>query len=154
MTVSSRLSQYLKENKVGYEVVPHNVTYSAQHTAASVHAPGREVAKVVVIKGGGEYVMAVVDAPHQVNLKKFAAVSGMKDPAVAGEAELKELFPECELGAMPPFGVLYGLKVYVDRQLDEDEEIIFNAGTHFEVVRMKYADFKNLAQPTLGDFAG
>ena len=153
MTISSRLSGFLKENKVGYQVVPHDVAYSAQHTAASVHTPGREVAKVVVVKSGEEYAMAVVDAPHQVDLKKLAALSGMKKPVVAEESELKELFPECELGAMPPFGSLYGLKVFVDRQMEEDEEIIFNAGTHFEAIRMKYADFKNLVKPVVGDFA-
>ena len=153
MTISKRLSQFLKEKKVGYEVVSHDVTYSAQHTAASVHTPGREVAKVVVIKGGEEYAMAVVDAPHQVDLEKFAAVTGMQGPVVAEEADLKELFPECELGAMPPFGSLYGLKVYVDKQLEEDEEIVFNAGTHFEAMRMKYSDFKALAEPVIGDFA-
>jgi len=153
MSISSRLSDFLKENKVGYQVVTHDVAYSAQHTAASVHTPGREVAKVVVVKSGEEYAMAVVDAPHQVDLKKLAALSGMKKPVVAEESELKELFPECELGAMPPFGSLYGLKVFVDRQLEEDEEITFNAGSHFEAIRMKYADFKNLTKPVLGDFA-
>jgi len=154
MTISSKLSNYLKENKIGYEVVQHNVSYSAQHTAASVHTPGREVAKVVVIKSGENYVMAVVDAPHQVDLEKFAAVSGMKDPVVAEESELRDLFPECELGAMPPFGSLYGLEVFVDRRLEQDEEITFNGGTHFEAVRMKYADFKSLSNPVIGDFAG
>ena len=153
MTISSRLSDFLKENKVGYKVLSHDATYSAQHTAASVHTPGREVAKVVVVKSGEEYAMAVVDAPHQVDLKKFAALSGMKKPVVAEESELRELFPECELGAMPPFGDLYGLKVYVDRQLEKDDQITFNAGTHFEAIRIKYADFKSLSNPVIGDFS-
>jgi Ala-tRNA(Pro) deacylase len=153
MTVSNRLKKFLQESKASYKVVQHNVTYSAQRTAASVHTPGREVAKAVVLKSGEGYVMAVVDAPHRVDLEKFAKVSGMKDPVVAEEAELKEIFPECELGAMPPFGGLYGLKVFIDRQLEEDEEIVFNAGTHFEALRMKYKDFKALADPVVGDIA-
>ncbi|MEA2063540.1 MAG: YbaK/EbsC family protein [Gemmatimonadota bacterium] len=153
MAISSLLADFLDESKVEYKVEKHEVTYSAQHTAASVHTPGREVAKVVVVRSGDQYAMAVTDAPHLLDLDKFAAVSGMKEPVVAAESELRELFKDCELGAMPPFGNLYGLKVYIDSRLEQDEEIVFNAGTHFEVVRMKYADFKCLAEPVIGDLS-
>lgn len=153
MSVSVKLVQFLKEKGVDYEVLPHTVSYTAQETAASVHTPGKEVAKSVVITDGSEYVIAVVDAPHQVDLKKFAAVSGMKKTSLASEDRLRELFPDCEPGAMPPFGNLYDIKVFVDKTLEEDETIIFNAGSHFEAIRLKYEDFKKLAQPQVGDFA-
>ena len=153
MSVSVKLVQFLKDNGVKYEVMPHAVSYTAQETAASVHTPGKEVAKSVVITDGTEYVMAVVDAPHQIDLKKFSALSGMKKAALASEDRLRELFPDCEPGAMPPFGNLYDIKVFVDQRLEEDETITFNAGSHFEAIRLKYADFKKLAKPQVGDFA-
>lgn len=153
MSVSVKLVQFLKDKGVEYEVLPHTVSYTAQETAASVHTPGKEVAKSVVVTDGSEYVMAVVDAPHQVDLKKFAALSGMKKPHLASEDRLREIFPDCEPGAMPPFGNLYDIKVFVDKTLEEDEAITFNAGSHFEAIRLKYADFKKLAGPQVGDFA-
>jgi len=153
MAVSQKLIDYLKKEKAAFEVIPHPVTYTAQETAASVHTPGKEVVKTVIVTDGKEHVMAVLDAPHQVDLKKFSAVSGMKKPKLATEDDFRELFPDCEPGAMPPFGNLYGLKVFVDQYLEEDEEITFNAGTHFEVVRMKYSDFKKLVKPQIGDFS-
>ena len=154
MSVSVKLVQFLKDKGVEYEVIPHTVSYTAQETAASVHTPGREVAKSVVVTDGSEYAMAVVDAPHQVDLKKFAALSGMKKPHLAGEDRLREIFPDCEPGAMPPFGNLYDIKVFVDKALEEDETITFNAGSHFEAIRLKFADFIKLAKPRVGDFAG
>ncbi|HUU29072.1 MAG TPA: YbaK/EbsC family protein [archaeon] len=151
MSVSKKLTDYLKENGVDYHIIQHSVTYTAQETAASVNKPGKEVAKVVIISDGKEYAMAVVDAPHQVDMSKFAAVSGMKEPVLASESEIRKLFPDCEVGAMPPFGNLYGLKVFVDKSLEEDEMIIFNACSHFEALRMKYADFKKLAAPKVAN---
>lgn len=153
MSVSKKLKELLDAEGVKYEVLPHSVTYTAQETAASIHTSGREVAKPVIVTDGREYVMAVLEAPHQVDLQKFSRVSGMEKPKLAGEVELKKLFPDCELGAMPPFGNLYGLKTYVNSALEQEEEIAFDAGSHFEVIRMLYADFKRLVAPKAGDFA-
>jgi Ala-tRNA(Pro) deacylase len=153
MSVSRKITDFLKEKGVDFEIVSHNVTYTAQETAASVHAPGKELAKTVIVTDGSKYVMVMVDAPHLVDLKKFAAVSGMKGPVLANESEIKKLFPDCEVGAMPPFGNLYGLGVFADQRLEKDETIIFNACSHFEVIRMKYSDLKRLVNPVVGDIA-
>ncbi|MFH1069619.1 MAG: YbaK/EbsC family protein [Candidatus Glassbacteria bacterium] len=154
MSVSKKLSRLLEENRIDFELIPHSVAYTAQETAASVHRPGREVVKSVLITDGENYALAVVDAPHQVDLEKFAAASGMTNPMLAGEEVMRELFADCEPGAMPPFGNLYGLKVYVDRRLEKDDTITFNACSHFEAIRMKFADFSRLCQPVLADLCG
>lgn len=151
MSISNKLSELLKEKNVDYEVLHHPVTYTAQETAASVHRPGREVVKSVILTDGSACAMAVVDAPHQVDLNKFAGLSGMENPSLAGESKIRELFPECEPGAMPPFGNLYGIQVFVDSHLEKDDTITFNAGSHFEAIRMKYADFKDICGPRVGD---
>lgn len=151
MSVSRKLSILLEQNGIDFEVIPHGVAYTAQETAASVHRPGKEVVKSVLITDGESYALAVVDAPHQVDLKKFAEASGMKNPRLAGEEVMRELFPDCEPGAMPPFGNLYGLKVYTDRSLADDDTITFNACSHFEAIRMKFDDFRKLCQPVLVD---
>jgi Ala-tRNA(Pro) deacylase len=153
MALSRRLVEYLVREGVKYEVTPHRVTYTSQETAASVHVSGREVAKPVIVREGNDYVMVVLDAPHKVDLKKVASATKAPKAEMASEEEMRRLFPDCELGAMPPFGNLYGLKVLVDKGLEKDESITFDAGSHFEVLRMHYADFKKLTSPQVGDFA-
>ena len=153
MSLSKKLKHLLDDEGIKYEILPHSVTYTAQETAASIHTAGHEVAKPVILTDGQEYVMAVTDAPHQVDLHKFARVSGMERPKLASEEDIRRLFPDCELGAMPPFGNLYGLKTYVDKSLEKDDDISFDAGSHFEVMKMKYADYKRLSTPQVGDFA-
>ena len=151
MSISKKLTEMLDEKNVDYEVLHHPVTYTAQETAASVHRPGREVVKSVILTDGADYVMAVVDAPHQVDLDKFSRLSGMKNPSLTGENKIRELFPDCEPGAMPPFGNLYDIQVYVDSHLEADDTITFNAGSHFEAIRMKFLDFKDICEPRFGD---
>ncbi len=153
MTVLRKLQEVLDRQHVPYEVSTHPEVFTAQEIAAALHVPGRELAKVVMIKVGDRFVMAVLPASWRVDLARLRAELGAPDARLATEAEFKGLFPDCDVGAMPPFGNLYGLGVYVDRTLTADESIAFNAGTHYEAVRMKYADFARLVQPKIADFA-
>lgn len=152
MTISARLKHLLDDNHVPYSVVPHSKTYTAQAAAAVLHVPGKEIAKTVVLHAGKELMLAVLPASYHVNLRKLSVLMG-RDVMLAGEADFISHFPDCEAGAMPPFGRLYGMKVYVDASLAEDDEIVFDAGSHREAVRMRYADFQRLTQPVVADFA-
>jgi Ala-tRNA(Pro) deacylase len=152
MTMSARLKTYLDENKVHYTLMSHSPAYTAQAAAATMHVPGKELAKSVVVTAGDQHALAVLPASFHVNLKKLGELLG-KSARLASEQEFISLFQDCELGAMPPFGQLYKLPVFVDRSLEADEEIVFNAGTHRDAIRMKYADFKRLVSPKVADFA-
>ena len=145
--ISTRLKQFLDDNQVGYDVMHHDPAFTAQQLAARLHVPGREFVKVVVVKLDGSYVLAVLPAPLRVNFKALAQGAGSKKCQLASEAEFQQLFPDCELGAMPPFGNLYNLPTYVDQELTADENIVINAGTHAEALRLRYADFARLARP-------
>ncbi len=152
MTISARLKSFLDEKKVPYTLMAHAPAYTAQAAAATLHVSGKEVAKTVVLRAGEESLLAVLPASCHVSLKKLGHLLG-KTVRLAGEKEFADLFPDCELGAMPPFGMLYGLPVYVDESLAADEEIVFNAGTHRDAIRMRYADFVQLVQLRTGSFA-
>jgi len=152
MPILAKLKAFLDANKTPYEALTHRPAYTAQEVAAAQHVPGRELAKVVVAKAGGRFLMVVLPAPRKVDLGKLAQALPEKAASLATEEEFARLFPECDPGAMPPFGNLFGLPVYVDRSLERDERIVFQAGSHTETVRMKYADFARLVQPTTGDF--
>ena len=117
-----------------------------------MHVPGKEMAKVVILKIDGRFAMAVIPAPHKIDFERFKVATGIKEVMLASEKEFQNLFPDCEVGAMPPFGNLYGLPVYVAQPLKEDKEIVFNAGSHTEAIRMQYADFERLANPTVIDY--
>ncbi len=153
MPILTKLREFLDQNKVAYEVISHRQAFTAQEIAAVEHVPGKQLAKVVMLRSGKDFIMAVLPAPLRVDLDSAKAVTGNSDLALATEQEFKGLFPQCEPGAMPPFGNLYNLPVYVDRALTEDEEIVFNAGTHTQTVKMKYADFARLVQRKVADFA-
>ena len=147
MPILTKLREYLDTQKVPYEVLSHRQAFTAQEIAQAQHVPGRELAKVVMVRSGGAFVMLVVPAPYRVDLERAKSAVGKTDLVLATEDEFRGLFPQCEAGAMPPFGNLYGLPVYVDQTLTRDEEIVFNAGTHTQTVKMKYADFARLVQP-------
>jgi Ala-tRNA(Pro) deacylase len=153
MPILTKLKEFLDKNNVRYEVTSHTQAFTAQEVAAAEHVPGRLVAKVVMLRGGGDFVMVVLPAPRQVDLHRARAAVGKSDLQLATEDEFAGLFPQCEPGAMPPFGNLYGLPVWVDESLTRDEEIVFNAGTHTETVKMKYADFARLVQPRVTGLA-
>ncbi len=153
MQILAKLRDFLDKNGVHYEVLSHRQAFTAQEVAAVQHVPGMEVAKVVMLRSGTEFVMAVLPAPYRVGLDRAKAVLGKPEVTLATEEEFKGLFPQCEPGAMPPFGNLYNLAVYVDDALAHDEEIVFNAGTHTQTVKMKYADFARLVRPTVVSLA-
>ncbi len=143
----TRLREFLDSNVVSYQVLSHPESYTAQELAAVERVPGRDLAKVVVLSSGSKYLMVVLLAPYHVDLKKACAATGKRNLEIAKEREFVGLFPNCELGAMPPFGNLFDMPVWVDDSLTRDEEIVFNAGTHTQAVRMKYADFARLVLP-------
>jgi Ala-tRNA(Pro) deacylase len=148
-----KLKDLLDDRRVKYVTVRHSPAYTAQEVAASAHISGYEVAKTVMVKVNGKMAMAVVPAPLHVDLRHLKELIGADQVTLAGEAEFKALFPECEPGAMPPFGSLYGMDTYVAERLAEDEYIAFNAGTHTELIRMRYRDFERLAQPKILAFS-
>ena len=149
---ATKLTQFLDEHLVRYDTIRHSPTYTSQKTAAAAHVPGKELAKTVMIRVDGRLAMAVLPAPMHVDLRKLGAAIRAK-VALASEADFREQFPDCEVGAMPPFGNLYGLPVYADEHLLEDEEITFNACTHTELVQLPVADYVRLAQPQVLAFA-
>lgn len=148
-----KLRHFLDENQVKYVVITHSKAFTSQGIAATAHISGHELAKTVMLKKDGELCMAVLPASKQVNLPAFAKLTGCKQVSLASEREFKDRFPDCEVGAMPPFGNLYGLPVYSDTSLSRDKEIAFNAGSHLELVKLAYSDFETLVKPTLVDFA-
>ncbi len=147
MPILAKLREYLDRNHVQYEVMSHRQAFTAQEVAAAEHIPGKELAKVVMLRSGTEFVMVVLAAPYRIDLKRAQAVLGKPDLVLATEQEFAGLFPQCEPGAMPPFGNLYSLPVYVDESLTKDETIAFNAGSHTQTVHMKFADFMRMVQP-------
>ena len=152
MPISTRIKNHLEENHVPYLPLTHPSSYTAQGAAAVMHVSGREVAKTVVVQAGNEYFLAVMPASYHVNVEKLASAIG--HPArLATEGEFSSLFPDCEIGVVPPLGELYGLRVFVDESLAADKEIVFNAGTHKDAIRMTYDDFVSLAKPTVCSFA-
>jgi Ala-tRNA(Pro) deacylase len=148
-----KLKSFLDENKVKYITCSHSLAYTAQEIAASAHVKGQEFAKTVLIKIDGKMAMAVLPASDKIDFKSLEKFLGGKKIRLANEQEFKDKFPECEVGAMPPFGNLYGMEVYVTKNLTEDEEIAFNAGTHTELIKMSFKDFAKLVKPQVIEFS-
>jgi Ala-tRNA(Pro) deacylase len=147
-----KLKAFLDDAGVKYVVTSHAPAYTAQEVAASAHISGKEVAKTVMVKLDGKMAMAVLPASYVIDFARLKGIAGASKADLASEEEFRSLFPECEVGAMPPFGNLYDMPVYVDRGLAEDEEISFNAGSHKELFRMAYRDFEKLVGPKTGEF--
>jgi Ala-tRNA(Pro) deacylase len=148
-----KLKEFLDKEGIKYVSIVHSTAYTAQEVAASAHITGKELAKTVIVKLDGQMAMAVLPANRKVVLQDLREVTGSDQVKFASEEEFKARFPECETGAMPPFGNLYGIPVYVDETLTEDSEIAFNAGSHFELIRMSYADFERLVKPEIMSFS-
>lgn len=144
---AQQLKSFLDNHHVKYNTISHSPEYTAARTAQSAHIPGKELAKTVIVKVDGEFAMAVLPASKHVSLSRLKKATGAKNAEIASEAEFERLFPDCELGAMPPFGNLYDMGVYVAEQLSEDDEIAFNAGSHTELVQLAYSDFDKLVHP-------
>lgn len=150
---STKLKRFLDENQVRYVSIRHSPAFTAQETAASAHIPGRELAKTVMVKIDGTMAMAVLAAPNRLDLELLRRAAGARSVKLAGEKEFSSEFPDCEPGAMPPFGNLYGLRVYVDQALAEDRQIAFNAGSHAELIQMDYQQFEQLAEPVVANLS-
>lgn len=142
-----KLKEYLDSHNVKYVTVKHSLAYTAQEIAESAHVSGKELAKTVVIKMDGKMAMAVLPASRKIDLDHLRQAAGAGKAEIAAEWEFQDKFPGCELGAMPPFGNLYGMDVFVAEELTADREIAFNAGSHTELIRMSYPDFENLVHP-------
>jgi Ala-tRNA(Pro) deacylase len=153
MSVAPEVAEFLKQAKVKYEVIKHPTAYTAAEEAAVTHVSGYEWAKTVVFfTAQDEAIMAVLPASYHANTNLLAKLAGTGKLRLAVEAEFAKLYPSCEPGAMPPFGNLYGQRVFVEQRLKEDEQIVFNAGNHQEAIRLKYADFERLVKPVVGQF--
>jgi Ala-tRNA(Pro) deacylase len=148
-----RLKDFLDEHQVKYVVISHSRAFTTQEIAAATHIPGKELAKTVIVDIDGKTAMAVLPGSQNVDLALLRDALGAERVTLAKEATFKDRFPECDVGAMPPFGNLYGMPVYVADSLTEDEEIAFNAGSHDQLVKMAYRDFERLVQPEVMRFA-
>ena len=147
------LKNFLDENGVKYVTIKHSIAYTAQQIAESAHIPGDELAKTVMVKLDGRLAMAVLRGTDKVDLDLLRGAAGAKTAELAGEVQFQGEFPGVELGAMPPFGNLYDMPVYVDEGLTQDRVIAFNAGTHSELIQLAYADFQRLVNPTVANFS-
>jgi Ala-tRNA(Pro) deacylase len=145
--LAPKLRNYLDQQKVWYRTINHTPAYTAPEIAALAHVPGKELAKTVIVKIDGKLAMFVEPANIKINLKEFQKFLGAKKVELASEYEFEDRFPECETGAMPPFGNLYDMDVYVEDTLTEDEHIAFNGGSHSDLIEMSYKDFAKLVKP-------
>ena len=150
---ATKLKEFLDTHNIKYVSITHSKAYTAQGIAAAAHISGKELAKTVMIAVDGQVTMAILPASETVNLDSLKVALNARKVDLASERQFRDRFADCEVGAMPPFGNLYGLKVYVDETLTQDKEIAFNAGTHLELIKLAYADFANLVQPTVLRFS-
>ena len=148
-----KLKTFLDENNVKYLTIRHSRAYTSQEIAASSHIAGKEIAKTVMINIDGKMIMAVLPASYHIDFESLKEIFGTKNVTLATEPEFKYRFPDCELGAMPPFGNLYDMEVYVAESLSEDKEIAFNAGSHTELIKLDYVDFECLVNPRILKFS-
>jgi len=153
MAISKKLREFLEKEGVKFEHSTHPEVYTTQEVAAVEHERGRSVIKAVVVKADDMFVLAAVPAAFKVDTKALAKLLGAKKVSIAEEQEFANLFPDCEVGAMPPFGNLYDLPLWLDQRLTQCEYVVFNAGTHTDTVKMSFSDFERLASPQVGDFA-
>ena len=144
---SKKLKSFLDENKIKYVSIQHSSAYTSQEIAAIAHIPGKDLAKTVIIKIDGKMAMAVLPASYKVSFDNLKNLLGAKEVRLAYEQEFIDKFPDCEVGAMPPFGNIYGMDVFVAESLAEDEEIAFNACNHTELIKMSFSDFEKLVKP-------
>jgi len=149
---AKRLKEYLDNNHIKYVTIIHSVAYTAQEIAASAHVPGRELAKTVMVKVDGKIAMAVMPASYNVDFNQLQEILGANDVELATEYEFMDMFPGCDVGAMPPFGNLYDMEVYVASPLADNKEIAFNSGSHRELVKLSYEDFARIVKPKVASF--
>jgi Ala-tRNA(Pro) deacylase len=150
---AQKLKQMLDQKRIKYISINHSPAYTARETAASTFVPRREFAKTIIVDLDGEKVMAVLSASRHVDIVAFRKLARAGEARLATEDEFEELFPDCEVGAMPPFGSLYDMRVFVDEMVTEVDDLCFNAGSHEQILRMDCRDFLALEQPVVGAFA-
>ncbi|MDR9364334.1 MAG: YbaK/EbsC family protein [Balneolaceae bacterium] len=148
-----KLTSYLDEKGIKYVVVRHSKAFTAQEVAASAHIPGKEMVKTVMVNVDDDIKMFVLPSTHDVDFEAIKDTFDAENVELASESEFEDMFPDCEIGAMPPFGNLFDMDSYVAEVLTEDEKIAFNAGTHKEVVKMNYKDFEDLVNPEIVSIA-
>jgi len=152
MTSMGKLGKVLEETKVPFKIMAHTEAYTAQETAADLHVPGSQVAKVVMVKADGSLMMVVLPAEYNIDFGKLKTILGARKVALAREEDFTDHFPDCDTGAMPPFGNLYGIPVLVEEHLSTQENITFNACTHHEAARISYSEYERLVKPQVGAF--
>lgn len=152
MTASSKIVSYLKDQKIPFELLEHPTAYTALEIADKQHVKGKMVVKSVIIKVDGKPIMCVLPSIHLVDFEGIKALSGGSDLRLATEEEVSSLFPDYETGAEPPFGQLYGVEVFFDKFLENEEEILFNAGSHTDLIKIKTADYLSLVRPKIAEF--
>jgi Ala-tRNA(Pro) deacylase len=150
---ATKIKEFLDRNDIPYISITHSQAYTAQQVAASAHIPGKEMVKTVMVRLADGLAMAVLPASYHVDFNMLKELTGEENLRLAFESEFRDVFPDCEVGAMPPFGNLYGMPVFMAESLVENEEIAFNAGTHTEVIRMSCADFMRLVEPRILRFS-
>jgi Ala-tRNA(Pro) deacylase len=151
--IPTSIADFLERNHAQYSLMSHPTAYTAQEEAAAAHVPGNEWAKAVVCFADGQPLLAVLPAPYAVDLKRLRSAVDAHSLRLAKEPEFARLYQDCELGAMPPLGPLFGQRVIVDKRLTADSEIAFSAGSHHDAIRMPYREFERLARPTVAEFA-
>ena len=149
---NKELAEYLDSRSVGYRWSTHPAAFTAKATAECSHVPGEKFAKTVIVRLNGKMAMTVLPATEKLSFRRLKDTAGVNDVRLASEQEFANRFPGCENGAMPPFGSLYGMPVFVSKTLTEDDEIAFNAGTHTELVTLSYHDYARMEHPRIGDF--
>ncbi|MCO4291997.1 YbaK/EbsC family protein [Solitalea sp. MAHUQ-68] len=149
---SKKLEDYLNDQNVQYAIIDHMATATAQRTAAAAHIPGNEMAKTVMLKVDDKMMMAVLPCHCRIDIGRLKEITGANNISLANEGEFRTYFPDCETGAMPPFGNLYGMDVLVDEQLSKDQKIAFNSGSHRELIQMPFKAFENLVHPRISHF--
>jgi Ala-tRNA(Pro) deacylase len=150
MQIPKQLINCLNESGVAYEVLQHPEAVTAQRVAEVEHIKARHQAKVVMVKSNGNHVMAVVPADRRIDLQKVEKITG-KPASLESEVDFKSIFSDCAVGAMPPFGNLYGLPTYVDERLAREDYIVFEAGTHTDAIKLKYTDYQKIVKPEVAD---
>jgi len=152
MKIPKRIIDCLNESKASYEILHHPQAVTAQRIAQAEHVKGRHHAKVVMVKSGERQIMTVLSADHQIDLEKASKAMG-KVVSLDSENEFKSLFPDCALGAMPPFGNLYGVPTYVDKSLAQEDYVVFEAGTQTDAIQLSYLDYEKIVKPQVADLA-
>ncbi len=153
MAKTTDLQRYLNNNGISYRVIEHDPAFSSHDVSMATHIPENQIAKAIILDIDGKFWMAVLRGDHKINLHLIKQAFGAKQVHLSHEEDLSTMFPDCQLGTMPPFGNLYGVPVLVDQALAEDEEISFNACCYTKVIKMKFEDFRRLVNPLIGDYA-